>query len=443
METEAVQQEMLSEFDYFTPTRLQSSITGEYDDCISTTNAIAPNGNALGVFEFTIPGASDLYRDLNNTYIMLQLKVVDAVGGNLAGNALVAPVNLLLHSLFSNVSVTLCGKEISDKDSLYPYRAYLETLLTYEGDVHQMRTAAEGWAKDQTGRMEHTTIAVQQGQPAPNSGFVARQKIIDGSRQFTLVGRPHLDLFHQDRDIPPGCTIHIKFTPSTPAFALIGDAALNASRMMLMAAKLYVRTKKVAPELILSHKEMLQSTSIRLPLNRVTVQKYGIPLGFTSHSAALNFPAKLPKRVFVAFVTNTASAGAFGENPFNFQNFGITKITLRVNGEPIPTDGLEMNYATGDYQRAYLNTLAALGLDNGNRGISLTPEEFAAGFNIYGFRIAPGPIDGTVFSSSNSVGGLTVDVKFAGALQAAVDMIVFAESPAILEIDTLSTVTFV
>ena len=443
METEGVQQEMLSEFDYFTPTRLQSSITGEYDDCITTTNAIAPNGNALGVFEFTIPGASDLYRDLNNTYLMLQLKVVTGAGGNLAGGALIAPVNLLLHSMFSNVSVTLCGKEISDKDSLYPYRSYLETLLTYEGDVHKMRTVAEGWAKDQTGRMEHTTLAVQANQPDPNSGFVARQKIIDGSRQFTLVGRPHLDLFHQDRDIPPGCAIHIKFTPSTATFALIGDAAHNTSRIVLMSARLYVCTKKVAPELILSHKEMLRTTSIRLPLNRVTVQKYGIPLGFTSHAATLNFPAKLPKRVFIGFVSNTASAGAFGENPFNFQNFGITNITLKVNGEPVPSDGLETNYATGDFQRAYLNTLSALGLDNGNRGISLTPEEFAAGYNIYGYRIAPGPIDGTVFSSSNSVGGLTVDVKFAAGLLAAVDMIVFAESPAILEIDKLSAVTFV
>jgi hypothetical protein len=62
---------------------------------------------------------------------MIKVGMTSAAGGDLTDNAAVAPVNLALHSLFSNASVTLCGKEISEKDTLYPYRAYLETLLTY------------------------------------------------------------------------------------------------------------------------------------------------------------------------------------------------------------------------------------------------------------------------------------------------------------------------
>ena len=112
---------MLSEFDFFQPTVLQSSIISEFDDPLSTANPIGPAGNELAPFEFNIPGAKDIYRDLNNSYIALRLKVVDAVGGNLVATDPVAPANLLLHSMFSNVSVTICGKEISEKDSLYPY----------------------------------------------------------------------------------------------------------------------------------------------------------------------------------------------------------------------------------------------------------------------------------------------------------------------------------
>jgi hypothetical protein len=180
-----------------------------------------------------------------------------------------------------------------------------------------------------------------------------------------------------------------------------------------------------------------------MPHNRVTVTRVGIAPGFASTSITLNFPAKLPKRIMLGFVLNTASTGAIGQNPYNFQNFGLTNITVSVNGEQKPANGLEMDYATGDYQRAYLNTLASLGLDNSATSITLKPTDFATGFNLYGFKLAPGPIDGTVFSSAHSVGNLVVNVKFSVSLAAAVDMIVFAETPALLEIDQLSSVTLV
>ena len=443
MAGESAAQAMLSEFDYFTPTLLQSSIIDEYDEAIGTSTAIAPNGNALGVFDFTIPGAADLYRDLNNSYLMIKLKVTDAAGANLGANDAVAPSNLPLHTMFANVSMTICGREISEKDSNYPYRAYLETLLTYDDAVLKTRALTEGWAKDDAGRMSNVTLAPQQGQPAPNEGFLARKKLILQSRTFTLVGRPHLDLFHQNLDIPPGCTIDIKFTPSPVAFAFTGAAAHAAVKVSVMATRLYVRTKKVCPELVLAHKEMLQKCNMHIPLNHVTVQKYGIAAGFTSSNIQLNFPAKLPKRVFLGFVLDTAASGLITENPFNFQHFGITSVTLKVNGQKMPADDLECDYTLGDYQRAYLNTLATLGLDTGSRGISITPEEFAAGYNIYGYKIAPGPIDGVVFSSANSIGSLVVEVKFSQGLGHNIQMIVFAEAPAILEIDKLSSATLV
>jgi hypothetical protein len=210
-----------------------------------------------------------------------------------------------------------------------------------------------------------------------------------------------------------------------------------------MKARMLVRTKRVCPELILAHKEMLQTSNMRFPHNRVTVSKYSIGNGIQANSIPLNFPAKLPKRIFIGFVLNTAAAGNIGQNPFEFRNFGLVDLRVAVSGDNIPGDGIITDYATGDYQRAYLNTLSALGLDNDNRAIWLKPDEFAAGYNIHGFKLAPGPIEGTVFSAAKSVGSLSVLFKFAAPLAAAVDMIVFAETPAILEIDKLSAATLV
>jgi hypothetical protein len=434
---------MLSEFDYFTPTILQSSIIHEYDEPIAPVNSTGIIGNTLSTLEFNIAPATDLYRDLNNSVLELKVKVVSAAGADLGANDAVAPTNLMLHSLFDIVSINLCGRDVTQNDSLYPYRAYLETLLTYNQDVLETRTVGEGWSKDQHDLMNNVTLTAQQGQPDPNPGWLARRKMIAQSRVLTLIGRPHLDLFHQNLDLPPGCPMTIKFTPSASAFAFIGAGAFAGVKVTLMSARLLVRTKRVCPELILAHKEMLQSTNMRIPHSRVTVNKYAIGNGIQSSTVGLNFPAKLPKRIFIGFVLNTASTGTITENPFRFQNFGLVDLKVALSGEHIPAGGIVTDYAANDYQRAYLNTLAALGLDNDNRAIWLKPEEFANGYNIHGFKLAPGPIDGTVFTAAKSTGSLSVYFKFAAPLVAAVDMIVFAETPAILEIDKLSAATLV
>ena len=175
----------------------------------------------------------------------MKVKVVDAAGANLAGTDAVAPTNLFLHSLFANVSINLCGKKITEKDSLYPYRAYLETLLSYNQNVLETRGVGKGWHKDKNDLMNSVALAVQQGQPDPNPGWIERRKTILQSRTVTLIGRPHLDMFHQNLDLPPGCPMTIRFTPPTSALAFIGAIAHLAVKVTLVQATFYVRTKRV------------------------------------------------------------------------------------------------------------------------------------------------------------------------------------------------------
>jgi hypothetical protein len=285
---------MLSEFDYFTPAIIQSAIVAEYDDVISQVNAINPTtSTGLNTLEFNIPGAADQYRDINNSRLMLKIKLTKADGSALGSTNKVGPTNLTLHSLFSNVSVTLCGKEISGKYTQYPYRTYLKTLLTYTQNVLKTRLAAGGWYKDDATRMDALWLATAGGNTA-NSGLEARVKAAPESALWVLIGRPHVDLFHQPPDLRPNCGLTLKLTPSASAFHIM-EAENGTSKVILLEARLFVRTKKVAPELVLAHKEMLQKGNMRFPLNRVTVSRYGIATGFISVSIPMNYPAKLPK----------------------------------------------------------------------------------------------------------------------------------------------------
>jgi hypothetical protein len=61
----------------------------------------------------------------------VEAQIVNTDGSNLEPDTDVGPVDLWMHSLFSDVSVSLNEKLVSPPTSMYPYRAYIETLLSY------------------------------------------------------------------------------------------------------------------------------------------------------------------------------------------------------------------------------------------------------------------------------------------------------------------------
>jgi hypothetical protein len=70
-----------------------------------------------------------------NVHLYVRGKLTKAGGRDLRAADYTAVTNNFLHSLFSQCTITHNGVTITRGDGLYPYRAYLETLLTYGVDV--------------------------------------------------------------------------------------------------------------------------------------------------------------------------------------------------------------------------------------------------------------------------------------------------------------------
>ena len=88
-----------------------------------------------GPIEFMLPGTGDAYLNIANTYLLIRAKVVRRVDTDLAADTQVVPVNNWLHSLFSQVDVYLNDTLVTPSSNTYPFRAYVETLLSYS--THQ------------------------------------------------------------------------------------------------------------------------------------------------------------------------------------------------------------------------------------------------------------------------------------------------------------------
>ena len=106
----------MSELDLFSVPPTQTSIENgtwvEYHP-LTTVGDGSP-------IEYDISGTGEDYVDLANTMLYVQAKITKQDGTNLDANDPVGPVNLLLHSLFSQVDISLNGTQVTTSTNTYP-----------------------------------------------------------------------------------------------------------------------------------------------------------------------------------------------------------------------------------------------------------------------------------------------------------------------------------
>jgi len=179
-----------SELDLFalppTQTSIQQANGVEYQPRTSIL------GNAP--LEFDVTGTGKDYLDITNVILHVRASVTTNAGADIAADSTAAPVNLLLHSMITQVNVSLNETLISSSTNTYPYRSMLEMLLSYGEDAKKSQLTSELFYKDDAGIMEETIIEEARGR-VPNSGLQKRREFVARSREFDMMGRIHGDIF--------------------------------------------------------------------------------------------------------------------------------------------------------------------------------------------------------------------------------------------------------
>ena len=93
-------------------------------------------------------------------------------------------------------------------------------------------------------------------------------------------------------------------------------------------------------------------------------------LSISANQTSINFDndftGALPDLVVVGLVSDADLAGGYQRNPFNFRNFGLNCIELKLNGTFRPSKRYSRNFAKGQYIKAYLTFLQEIECDIGN-----------------------------------------------------------------------------
>ena len=381
-----------------------------------------------GPIEFVVPGTGDAYIDLANTYLFVRAKIIRGVGTNLADDTPVAPINNWLHSLFSQVDVYLNDTLVTPSSNTFPFRAYVETLLSYGAEAKKTQLTSQLWYKDTAGHMDATQ------ENGGNAGLARRRRHIVGSRVVEMMGRLHVDLFMQDRFLLNGVTVRVRLVRSKDTFSLMAGGANPDYKVCIVDAVLFVRKALLSPTVQIAHIQALTKGTAKYPLRPVDCKVYSIAQGAMSHTHENLFLGTLPKRIILWCVDNDAFNGTFEKNPFHAKNNAINFLAIYVDGRQVPAKPLQPNFETGHYIRSYVNLFSATGKHAQDEGNELTRDDFGNGYTFFGFDLTPDACDGGCFHLVQK-GNLRIDIHFAEALAQTVNVIVYAEFEAVLEID--------
>ncbi|GBL98956.1 hypothetical protein AVEN_15812-1, partial [Araneus ventricosus] len=162
-----------------------------------------------------ISGSGDEYLDLADSYIHVKAKITKSDGGPLPDNEPVVPVNLFLHSLFSQVDVSLNDRIISSASNTYPYQAYLETLLNYGEDSKKSLLSCEAFFKDDK------PYQVDPVSEEACESLKKRYQLMANSRTLDMIGQLHCDIFQQNRLMLNLVDMKIKMIRSKPNFCFV------------------------------------------------------------------------------------------------------------------------------------------------------------------------------------------------------------------------------
>lgn len=386
--------------------------------------------------DFFIAGTSN-YVHLNRTHLYLNVALVNENGNLINENDAVGPVNNFANSLFKQVEVKLNGVAVEPTNNSYSYKAYLSDLLNFGEDAKNTVLQSALYIKDDPNEMDNINVNnLKTEQPQKfNNGLVKRRMItLDSKGNLELIAKLHCDIFNTDRILLNNVDIAIKIIRNDPSFCLMYDSAGQRYNVKINEAKLITRFVKIAPSVMVAHNLALEKTTAKYPIKRVIIENAIISQNLVSFSTS--FPGKiLPNRIVFGLVENLSHTGDPKKNPFNFQNFNVTSVDVKVDGQSITyASELKLNYLNNNYLRAF-NTL----FDNIDRPIYITGnnisrEDYKNGYCLYVYDLSPDLCSGEHFNLLKT-GNLSIHLTFGKAPESALQLVLFQEFDSLIEIN--------
>ena len=123
------------------------------------------------------------------------------------------------------------------------------------------------------------------------------------------------------------------------------------------------------------------------------------------------------------------------------KNLSLTELPLYMDGQQHGIKPIKADYPNDQFVRSYMTLFSGTGKENRDEGNDISREDYPAGYALYAFDLSPDLSEEDHFNLAKQ-GSVRLDMKFGGALDNTITVIVYAEFENIIEIDRSRNVVF-
>ncbi len=383
--------------------------------------------NDSGPLQFFIPPTANQFIDLRRSRLHIEARIVGGDGLPALRDSNVAPVNLALHSLFGLVEVQL-QQQLVCCNQLYPYKAYMETILQCDKNAEDTYLKSQGFYKDTAAKID-----ISDGAGGEQGGLFLRWGHWNAGKIVDMEGPLLSDICQQDRYMLNGVEILFKLWPSKQAFNLMCGTDHPDFHIVLVDAYLSICKVTPVPSITMGISKTLQERPALFPYTRTEMRSFHLQEGQFSFHLEDMYQQAVPNEIIVGMVSASGFNGAYKENPYNFQHFNIETLGVYVDDESIPAKPLKMDFKNKKYISAYNTLFGAVPED----GHSISRDDYNSGYTLFRFRLTPEQAEAVPPTKGN----VKLVGTFKEALKKNVTLIVMGKMNSILTIDNARTIT--
>lgn len=336
-----------------------------------------------------------------------------ADGTKLANADKTGIINLPLQSMFSHIDIYMNNKLISVNSNNFPWKAYFKTILSSGSDEQQSQLQSQLFMKDDD-PMDSVDL---------NSGFVNRYEFTKESRIFELEGNIMEDSLQLDKYLISGVDIYMTAETSPSYKIKFLDVFYRIARV------------KLDPGVIVNHRNEIQKSPALYTITRSHVIQNVIPTGSTEFFWDAMFPRSLPSKVVFGLISQKAANGDYTANPFNFQDFNMTNVTMKVNGVEIYGSPLSLDFGVNiNYTAAYVRLFEISDTWLKSQGLNISMYDFGKGYSLIVFSLDPFDFQEECLNLVRN-GNARLEIRFGTATTETINCLCYYQSQAILTCD--------
>ena len=275
--------------DLFEVPSTQVAVDDSYWKEVQLTSGVSDEGP----YEFHISPNPQLM-ELSNNYLLIEFKIKQADGNNLAMVAggtgqvhpLVGPINLIGSSFIKQMQLFINGGEVFDSGDKYAYRAFMETELNYGKDAKESLLQAALYEPDTWDKIDN----------AENAGLKERSIPFRSSVVVQVMAPLHCDLFQQSRYMLNQVDLRLVLHRNSDKFCLMQFAPPAAAEYKIVVHNMrwYVKMVNIQPSIAIAIEKNLQHVNAKYPVRRVEVKSMHIASSSHQHRTTWNRITGMP-----------------------------------------------------------------------------------------------------------------------------------------------------